>query len=166
MGKGLWNGTSSQVASLNPMNAVYRDTATVLPDAVKPFGATKEQGGCGWTALRFIADNPGVWPFHCHITWHFVMGMQIVFIESQKNLPAPGNDIPICGEVTPEVFIKTNKLVTDSKCESQILLWALVAVGWSLCLCLAIGFVCQCCMSRKSIAPQQIAAIQMRDIKP
>lgn len=28
----------------------------------------------GWVALRFVTDNPGVWPFHCHITWHQVRG--------------------------------------------------------------------------------------------
>ena len=22
----------------------------------------------------FVADNPGIWPIHCHIEWHMVMG--------------------------------------------------------------------------------------------
>ncbi|CAA0805908.1 Plant L-ascorbate oxidase [Striga hermonthica] len=35
----------------------------------------------GWTAVRFVADNPGVWPFHCHIEPHMYMGMGVVFAE-------------------------------------------------------------------------------------
>ncbi|GAB2278608.1 hypothetical protein Dimus_013287, partial [Dionaea muscipula] len=35
----------------------------------------------GWTALRFRANNPGVWLFHCHIESHFYMGMGVVFEE-------------------------------------------------------------------------------------
>ncbi|KAK6238032.1 hypothetical protein QUC31_003501 [Theobroma cacao] len=33
----------------------------------------------GWTALRFQADNPGVWLFHCHIEAHLFLGMLVVF---------------------------------------------------------------------------------------
>ncbi|ESQ42133.1 hypothetical protein EUTSA_v10013093mg [Eutrema salsugineum] len=35
----------------------------------------------GWTALRFVTDNPGVWFFHCHIEPHLHMGMGAVFAE-------------------------------------------------------------------------------------
>jgi L-ascorbate oxidase len=52
----------------------------------------------GWTALRFKADNPGVWLFHCHIESHFYMGMGVVFeegIEKVGNLPS---SIMGCGE--------------------------------------------------------------------
>ncbi|CAA7061171.1 unnamed protein product [Microthlaspi erraticum] len=35
----------------------------------------------GWTALRFVTDNPGVWFFHCHIEPHLHMGMGVVFAE-------------------------------------------------------------------------------------
>ncbi|XP_059433083.1 L-ascorbate oxidase-like [Corylus avellana] len=52
----------------------------------------------GWTALRFKADNPGVWLFHCHIESHFHMGMGVVFeegIEKVGNLPS---SILGCGE--------------------------------------------------------------------
>ncbi|KAG2238661.1 hypothetical protein Bca52824_092055 [Brassica carinata] len=52
----------------------------------------------GWTALRFRADNPGVWAFHCHIESHFFMGMRIVFesgIDRVANLPS---SIMGCGQ--------------------------------------------------------------------
>ncbi|ONI02141.1 hypothetical protein PRUPE_6G179500 [Prunus persica] len=45
----------------------------------------------GWTALRFRADNPGAWAFHCHIESHFFMGMGVVFesgIEKVGKLPS------------------------------------------------------------------------------
>jgi hypothetical protein len=28
----------------------------------------------------FVADNPGVWIFHCHIDWHLLEGMAMVFV--------------------------------------------------------------------------------------
>lgn len=52
----------------------------------------------GWTALRFRADNPGVWAFHCHIESHFYMGMGLVLeegIEKVGNLPS---SIMGCGD--------------------------------------------------------------------
>ncbi len=36
----------------------------------------------GYVVLRFIADNPGVWFFHCHTDWHAATGLGVVFIES------------------------------------------------------------------------------------
>lgn len=31
--------------------------------------------------IRFKADNPGVWFFHCHIEWHLAQGLAIVLVE-------------------------------------------------------------------------------------
>ncbi|CAL8145366.1 unnamed protein product [Orchesella dallaii] len=39
-----------------------------------------------WAVIRFVADNPGVWLFHCHIDWHNLMGMSLVFIEEKDVL--------------------------------------------------------------------------------
>ncbi|GLJ51162.1 hypothetical protein SUGI_1088880 [Cryptomeria japonica] len=47
----------------------------------------------GWTAIRFRADNPGVWPFHCHLEAHFFMGMGVMFakgIDNVGELPTTG----------------------------------------------------------------------------
>jgi len=63
-----------------------RDTVLVRPD--------------GHIVLRFRADNPGVWLFHCHIEWHVASGLSITLIESplelQKTLSfsSSANDIP------------------------------------------------------------------------
>jgi len=31
--------------------------------------------GYGWALLRIVADNPGIWPLHCHIGWHMEAGL-------------------------------------------------------------------------------------------
>jgi hypothetical protein len=59
-----------------------RDTSTVFP--------------FGWTAVRFVADNPGVWQFHCHIKSHQVMGMNIFFVEAAEEIPPPPPEMPLC----------------------------------------------------------------------
>jgi FtsP/CotA-like multicopper oxidase with cupredoxin domain len=41
---------------------------------------------CGWTKLRMIADNPGLWMLHCHIGAHALMGMNILIKEDIKKL--------------------------------------------------------------------------------
>lgn len=51
----------------------------------------------GWTALRFKADNPGVWAFHCHIESHFFMGMGIVFEEGVERVGQLPQEIMGCG---------------------------------------------------------------------
>jgi len=40
----------------------------------------------GWTVLRFVADNPGVWAFHCHIEPHLHLGMGVIFAEGMEKL--------------------------------------------------------------------------------
>ncbi|KAF8404545.1 hypothetical protein HHK36_009432 [Tetracentron sinense] len=53
----------------------------------------------GWTALRFKADNPGVWAFHCHIESHFHMGMGVVFEEGVEKVGELPQSIMGCGEI-------------------------------------------------------------------
>ncbi|XP_031100994.1 L-ascorbate oxidase-like [Ipomoea triloba] len=75
----------------NLKNPPLRNTAVVFP--------------YGWTALRFVADNPGVWAFHCHIEPHLHMGMGVVFAEGVHLV----NNIPTqalsCG-LTAKMFMK------------------------------------------------------------
>lgn len=52
----------------------------------------------GWTALRFQANNPGVWAFHCHIESHFYMGMGVVFEEGIEKVGKLPSSIMGCGE--------------------------------------------------------------------
>ncbi|KAJ9675397.1 hypothetical protein PVL29_024358 [Vitis rotundifolia] len=41
----------------------------------------------GWVALRFRANNPGVWLWHCHFDKHFTWGMATVFIVKNGKTP-------------------------------------------------------------------------------
>ncbi|PIA27594.1 hypothetical protein AQUCO_07600041v1 [Aquilegia coerulea] len=62
--------------NLNLKNPPLRNTVVIFP--------------YGWTAIRFVTDNPGVWAFHCHIEPHLHMGMGVIFAESVeriKNIP-------------------------------------------------------------------------------
>uniref|UniRef100_A0A2K2C0Z1 Laccase n=1 Tax=Populus trichocarpa TaxID=3694 RepID=A0A2K2C0Z1_POPTR len=55
----------------------------------------------GWAAIRFRADNPGVWLLHCHIERHVTWGMGMVFlvkngVSSQARILKPPRDLPRC----------------------------------------------------------------------
>ncbi|KAJ3554885.1 hypothetical protein NM688_g2878 [Phlebia brevispora] len=43
---------------------------------------TVQVPGGGGVTLRVVADNPGVWIFHCHIEWHLQAGLGVTFIEA------------------------------------------------------------------------------------
>ncbi|KAJ6964401.1 hypothetical protein NC652_002618 [Populus alba x Populus x berolinensis] len=55
----------------------------------------------GWTAIRFIADNPGVWFMHCHLEVHTTWGLKMAFVvdngegPNESVLPPPP-DLPEC----------------------------------------------------------------------
>uniref|UniRef100_A0A0E0HL65 Laccase n=1 Tax=Oryza nivara TaxID=4536 RepID=A0A0E0HL65_ORYNI len=77
-----------------------RDPATYnLVDP--PFQNTVSVPRSGWAAIRFRADNPGVWFMHCHFDRHVVWGMDTVFIVKDgktpqaQMLPRPPN-MPQC----------------------------------------------------------------------
>ncbi|OBT63540.1 hypothetical protein VE03_07037 [Pseudogymnoascus sp. 23342-1-I1] len=57
-GVGQWDGVVTR-----PENPQRRDTQ--LMDFGYPFPT-----GMSYTVIEFLADNPGVWPFHCHVAWH------------------------------------------------------------------------------------------------
>lgn len=40
----------------------------------------------GFMVLRFEADNPGVWLFHCHVNWHLQQGLAITLVEAPHEL--------------------------------------------------------------------------------
>jgi FtsP/CotA-like multicopper oxidase with cupredoxin domain len=62
-GNGEWDGTIT-----NPNNPIRRDTIQIgAPNSV----------GDGYTVIEFMADNPGVWPFHCHFGDHASAGLYV-----------------------------------------------------------------------------------------
>lgn len=73
-GTGVWNGS----AITNPSNPQRRDVQLLRPN--------------GHIVWQINADNPGVWPFHCHIAWHVSAGLYANILErpadiTQKQIP-------------------------------------------------------------------------------
>ncbi|RCV26343.1 hypothetical protein SETIT_5G238100v2 [Setaria italica] len=55
----------------------------------------------GWTAIRFRADNPGVWFLHCHLEVHTSWGLKMAFLVEDGDGPdesvlPPPKDLPKC----------------------------------------------------------------------
>ncbi|CAL0307499.1 unnamed protein product [Lupinus luteus] len=79
---------------LNLKNPPFRNNAVLFPH--------------GWTALRFKADNPGVWAFHCHIEPHLHMGMGVVFAEAVQQVKNIPKEALACG-LTGKMFRNSSK---------------------------------------------------------
>ena len=71
---------ATPVKTINPLR---RDTFTVPPCNVD---ANDECMDIGYTTIRFIADNPGVWLLHCHIEWHIQSGLTMTIVEGADKL--------------------------------------------------------------------------------
>ncbi|KAL0376155.1 UNVERIFIED_CONTAM: Laccase-11 [Sesamum calycinum] len=55
----------------------------------------------GWTAIRFRADNPGVWFMHCHLELHTGWGLKTAFVVEdgpgpEYSILPPPKDLPPC----------------------------------------------------------------------
>lgn len=74
--------TPSLYEGIDFTNPMRRDTATIEP--------------YGWMLIRFVADNPGAWAFHCHIGWHNEAGLGMVFAtrtDGIQNVPADVSEL-------------------------------------------------------------------------
>ncbi|KAF3791490.1 Laccase-14 [Nymphaea thermarum] len=63
----------------------------------------------GWAAVRFRANNPGVWLLHCHLERHYTWGMVTVFIvkdgpTNETSMLPPPSYMPKC--LDPDVIEK------------------------------------------------------------
>lgn len=69
---------------------VLRDSLMVYASSYAYFSpnrnASNHRQPCGWTKLRLVANNPGLWMFHCHIGAHAFMGMNVLLKEDMSNL--------------------------------------------------------------------------------
>ncbi|XP_044473121.1 laccase-4-like [Mangifera indica] len=88
VGKGLGNyNPKTDQQKFNLVDPVERNTIGV------PSG--------GWVAIRFLADNPGVWFMHCHLEIHTTWGLKMAFLVDNGNGPnqsllPPPSDLPKC----------------------------------------------------------------------
>ncbi|KAK8970272.1 L-ascorbate oxidase [Platanthera guangdongensis] len=83
LGYGDGKFKKSDVAEFNLKNPPLKNTVVLFP--------------YGWTAIRFVTNNPGVWPFHCHIEPHLHMGMGIVLAEGVEFVSKIPNEALACG---------------------------------------------------------------------
>jgi len=65
----------------------------------------------GYTVIRFIADNPGWWFFHCHIENHQIRGMAAVV----RELQVTSNSGIIVHTVSCDVYVYLVTYVHDNK---------------------------------------------------
>ncbi|WVO16800.1 hypothetical protein L204_104486 [Cryptococcus depauperatus] len=50
--------------------------------------------GGGSVTLRWRADNPGAWMFHCHIDWHLSSGLAAVLVEAPERFAGEKANVP------------------------------------------------------------------------
>ncbi|VAH19889.1 unnamed protein product [Triticum turgidum subsp. durum] len=88
VGQGFGNyDPAKDPAKFNLVDPVERNTVGV------PAG--------GWVAIRFRADNPGVWFMHCHLEVHMSWGLKMAWLVldgslPNQKLPPPPADLPKC----------------------------------------------------------------------
>ncbi|PSN35801.1 hypothetical protein C0J52_21815 [Blattella germanica] len=70
----------------------------------------------GYAAIRFKADNPGLWFFHCHFMYHLATGMAVVIqVGNNRDWPAIPDDFPRCGNYRPSKFVEEYFQDADTK---------------------------------------------------
>ncbi|KAK0066464.1 laccase-4 [Biomphalaria pfeifferi] len=107
--------TLEQVKAMDARGELNRNkTKAPLKDSV-----TVPDGG--YTIVRFKADNPGIWFFHCHIEFHAEIGMGLFFqVGNKSQFPKPPKNFPKCGDFLNDESDDTEKVtVTQTvKCTS------------------------------------------------
>ncbi|KAF3441443.1 hypothetical protein FNV43_RR15357 [Rhamnella rubrinervis] len=93
VGHGEGKFSKKDVKKFNLKNPPLRNTAMVF--------------SYGWTALRFVADNPGVWLFHCHLAHQLIMGLGVVLSVGVDRLPELPPEGLACG-LTAEFLMRRN----------------------------------------------------------
>ncbi|XP_029665989.1 laccase-like [Formica exsecta] len=87
------NITAAEVKELDRQGLINRTlTRAPLKDTV-----TVPDGG--YTIVRFHANNPGYWLFHCHIEFHAEIGMALIFkVGEDEEMPPVPRNFPKCGD--------------------------------------------------------------------
>lgn len=94
-GPGNYDGTSV----VRPSNPQRRDVQMVRAN--------------GHFVMQFTLDNPGVWPFHCHIAWHVSGGLYANMLERPADVKKEGN-LPLILQQTCTDWMKyTNHNAPD-----------------------------------------------------
>ncbi|XP_026470768.1 laccase-2-like [Ctenocephalides felis] len=110
--------TTGQVKDLDEMGLIKRN----LNDS-PPLKDTVTVPDGGFTILRFYADNPGYWLFHCHIEFHVELGMALVFkVGEDDEMPPTPKNFPQCDNWIPEdLKIDSNSTETSGSACSMVI---------------------------------------------
>ncbi|XP_034141196.1 laccase-2 isoform X3 [Drosophila guanche] len=103
---GLGRSPDKSIKKINLKHALELDRMGMLErDFSKPpLKDTIAVPNNGYVVMRFRADNPGYWLFHCHFLFHIVIGMNLIFhIGTQADLPPVPPRFPTCGDHVPPV---------------------------------------------------------------
>lgn len=76
----------------------------------------------GFVVIRFKADNPGIWFFHCHVDWHLEQGLAITLVEAplelqQNELPIPKENLQACKKLNIPIVGNAAGRSGDSEAE-------------------------------------------------
>ncbi|KAF0459157.1 multicopper oxidase [Gigaspora margarita] len=124
--------TKPDFSKLNIFDPIKRDTATISPEE--------------WIVIRFEANNPGIWAFHCHIEWHVEAGLVAQFIElphELRKLKPPSNWEQLCikspNPYNDLILQSEQRTIIDDMRNVDTLIKILVGIGenWNL-----IGIIC------------------------
>ncbi|KAI2954772.1 CAZyme family AA1 [Aspergillus niger] len=88
-GRGTWDGVVT-----NPKNPQRRDTHIIQPGT---------EDSPAYVVLEWQANNPGVWPLHCHMSWHVSVGLLLNVVERPddiERLPIPESMAQTCRDWT------------------------------------------------------------------
>ncbi|KAA8534020.1 hypothetical protein F0562_031537 [Nyssa sinensis] len=117
--RSLWQPVPEGFGNFNPKT----DTAKFnLVDP--PMRNTASVPVKGWAAIRFVADNPGIWLMHCHLDVHITWGLAMAFLVEDgvgelESLQAPPADLPrVIFDSERDIYYKG---VTSSHISSEII---------------------------------------------
>ncbi|KAI8641193.1 Cupredoxin [Parasitella parasitica] len=75
----------------NVKTPLQKDITMIYPSIDTDLFGDDTPVGCGWSKIRLVADNPGVWAVHCHNTVHMLMGMMVALEEAPELIPRYSN---------------------------------------------------------------------------
>ena len=105
---------SAGTTEYNNVNPIRRDTVSVglagdnvtirfVVSPLRVFSSSSLLSVCHMSSRTLQTDNPGPWFLHCHIDFHLVAGLAIVFAEDAPDVahvnPLPGALVACCANM-------------------------------------------------------------------
>jgi FtsP/CotA-like multicopper oxidase with cupredoxin domain len=78
-------------STASEVNTYLEQNSHVLENPLRRDVVTVE--GYAWTLVRVVLDNPGLWAFHCHNSWHAAAGMVMQVLGRRDDVLGPGRGV-------------------------------------------------------------------------